>query len=145
MTRHMGKIKILDLKKITKDDVLKFVQYERDLRYSDRYQNLYQERIVNGKRTGSPVEDDIQNEVLLHFGYDLTEENLFALRTTFSLYRNDEDVRNIAFWIGLNIMHDGVNIGSEIKNFKLYDLNTKQVMLNDIINKKTIIMAGSIT
>lgn len=141
----MGKIKIFDLKKITKDDVLKFVQYERDLRYSDRYQNMYQERIVNGKRIGDPVEDDIQNEVLLHFGYDLTEENLLALRTTFSIYKNDDDVRNIAFWIGLNIMHDGVDIGSEIKNFKLYDLDSNKMMLNDIINKKTIIMAGSIT
>jgi hypothetical protein len=68
------------------------------------------------------------------------------MRQMFKLWSNDEDIRQIAFWIGLNIIHDGVPIGSQMLNCQFYDLNCNPRFLSDIAsNKPIIVLCGSIS
>lgn len=141
----LEEIKLLDVATITKEIALELVTHERNLRYSDRYQEIYRNNIVDDKRGDVPVEDLIQYEVLEHFGYDHNILNLSALRQMFGKFRNDPDVRNIAFWIGLNIMHDGVHVGTAFKDSIIYDVDKNPVKLSNLITRQTVIMAGSLS
>ncbi len=137
----MGKIKVLN--NLTKDKLLEMVKYEAQLRYSDEYQQKYQEKIQNNST--DIVENYIQEDVLVKFGYDITDDNLYTLRSAFSEYKDDEDIKNSAFWIGLNIVHDGVDVGTPMKNIILHNIDGEQVELDAIVDKPTIILAGSMT
>ena len=141
----MGKIKLLNLETITKEHAIELLSYEQELRYSDKYQQMYKDNMLGDKRHGIIVEDVIQLDVLSHFNYTSNEQNLKNLRNMFDMFRNDPDVSKHAFWINMNIMHSGVSIGSKMKNCTFVDLNKNNLMLDDIVKNKTIIMAGSIT
>jgi len=148
----MGRIKLLDPEKLTKTEVISLVSHEQTLRYSDRYQKFYEDNIIKGEKRNSmstymPVEDIIQKEVLSHFGYEPNELNLTNLRIMFGLFRDDPDVKKNAFWLNLNIIHDGVKVGTIAKSCKLYGINANEYNLLSLFSKDrpTIIMTGSIT
>lgn len=140
----MGIIKYLDLSKLTKSEVIELVSTEKEMRYSDIYQSMYEDVIKNSKSI--VVEDIIQFNVLKTLGYTPNLINLNNLRRMFKIWSKDEDIRQIAFWINLNIIHDGVPIGSQMLNCQFYDLNQNSIYLSDLAqNKPIIILCGSIT
>jgi hypothetical protein len=144
------KIKVLDLEEINKEEALRLVTTERNYRYSDKYQQMYITNIQNDRRKnvdagGIIVEDIIQLDVLKDCGYEPNSYNLDKLRRMFNMFREDKDIRNVAFWIGMNIVHDGVKLGTPMKNSAIYSLDGLSTDLDTIVNKRTIVMAGSIT
>lgn len=85
--------KYINIQNISNEDLIEFIKFEEELRYSEHFQKLYvQKNIYNDSIFQKiNIEDIIQLNVLDKFDYEICEENLYALRYLCSIHYKDKN------------------------------------------------------
>lgn len=134
---------------IDRDLVIMMLQHEEELRYSDKYQDIYDDKIKNPQNYSmTSVEINLHKEVLNHFGFSDSDQSIDQYQLIPSKYRNDEEVKSSAYFIRYNIMRDSDIIeGDQYIDVDLVDLEGKSCRLSQFCSKERplVILAGSIT
>ena len=96
---------VLDTVNISRDKLISMLKYENELRLSEDWISKMEQEIsnnidspLNGYMTSdiSPIINELQVEVIKHFGYKLSSEidqALKILRSAISMYPNDKEIK----------------------------------------------------
>lgn len=128
---------------VPKGVVVDMLRYEEQERYSERIQALFDQ-----PHEVMSVEDNLQREVLKHFGYSSSDQSLNQYRLIPGKYKDDDEVRQAAYFIRYNIMVDGeLGVGSEMVDVPLVSLDGTPCQLSDFVHgyRPLVILAGSVT
>lgn len=128
--------------------LLKMLRRDDELRLSDEVQSRYALQPESWDWKWQ-VTDSVQRHVCEEFGYvNNVEKGLDLLRSSLSLFPNDDEVRQSAHYLRHNIHTDcPIPVGAKVPNILLYTLTGVATFLHDIINsgRATLIIAGSHT
>jgi hypothetical protein len=133
----------------SKQDVIKLLSYEQEVRRNNIIQEFYDVNYLSGNKNDETVENYVQKIVLYHFNYKPTDDNLYQYNLFPSLWKHDNDVKNSVFYIKHNYIKEiQLNINDLAPNVNLLEYNTaKPGTLHDHFSniKPTIIFSGSMT
>jgi hypothetical protein len=141
------------LQDVSRDDIIKMLKDEQEVRYSKNIQNIYTQQYYASQQDSNykpvRIEIKIQKYILKKYGYSDNEESLNEYWKIPSTYWNDEEVKNSIFYMKLNIFqYPKLNVGDNLIDANLIDYNTdKEINLSSlqIKNKPLVILAGSMT
>lgn len=136
-----------DVTKVSKEIVLQLLKHEQTLRYSKRYQEMYDQGL-NTRGNPEYIERTIQRETLNHFGFQDTDTSLKNYQEIGTFYQGDKTIKEAVQYLRLNIIKDcPVLLGDTYVDCELVSLDENDLKLSSIIDitKPTIIIAGSIT
>jgi hypothetical protein len=141
------------LQDVSRDDIIKMLKDEQEVRYSKNIQNIYTQQYYASQQDSNykpvRIEIEIQKYILKKYGYTDNEESLNEYWKIPSTYWNDEEVKNSIFYMKLNIFqYPKINVGDNLIDANLIDYNTdKEITLSSLQNKNKplVILAGSMT
>ncbi len=141
------------LQNVSRDDIIKMLKDEQEVRYSKNIQNIYTQQYYASQQDSNykpvRIEIEIQKYILKKYGYTDNEQSLNEYWKIPSTYWNDEEVKNSIFYMKLNIFqYPKLNVGDNLIDANLIDYNTdEEITLSSLQNKNKplVILAGSMT
>ena len=136
-----------DINQSTKTLVVNMLKHEQILRYSQKYQDMYDQGF---NRHGNPeyIERCMQRETLNHFGYMDNDDSIRNYQMIGKYYHDDLDVKNAIQYLRINIIKEcPLKILDTYEDTTLFAMDKTPYKLSELLDteKPNIIIAGSIT
>ena len=136
-----------DVFKIDIPTVIKLLDQEQILRYSDQVQDMYNQKL-NDHDDPEYIEKWVQRKVLNDNGYSVTNHSLKNYQSIAYHFGHIPEVKNAIQYMRINIIKDcPIKIGDKYTDCKLMTINKKDTYLSKYYknSKPLVILAGSIT
>src|SRR5207248_582741 len=126
---------------------LSMLKYEQILRYSQRYQDMYDQNL---NRNGNPeyIERCMQRETLNYFGFMDDDVSLLNYQKIGKFYDGDNDIKNAIQYYRINILKDcPLKFQDNYVDVPLLRTDGVERRLSQLLDDKkpNVIIAGSIT
>jgi len=124
---------------------------ENELRLSDAVQTAFDQCAISDSAKYTDVVEGVQKQVLREFGFSDDGASLLMFRSALSMYPNDEEIKNLAYYYKYNRSRQGeLYCGAEVDLSKitLKSLDgTQSFQLSQfaVEGKPLVLIAGSIT
>eukprot|EP01088_Endostelium_zonatum_P021560 TRINITY_DN85_c0_g2_i1.p1 TRINITY_DN85_c0_g2~~TRINITY_DN85_c0_g2_i1.p1 ORF type:complete len:211 (-),score=51.30 TRINITY_DN85_c0_g2_i1:674-1306(-) len=138
-----------------KDVMVKMLRRENEIRLTDNVQEQLDKTIVDDSDSYTAIIEGIQKTVLKQFGFEDNENNLTMYRAALSLYPNDDEIKNEAYYYKYNRSRQGTlkqGDSIDLQTLSLYNLSTNQtenvfdiLQVDSNTNLPLVLIAGSIS
>eukprot|EP01088_Endostelium_zonatum_P021561 TRINITY_DN85_c0_g2_i2.p1 TRINITY_DN85_c0_g2~~TRINITY_DN85_c0_g2_i2.p1 ORF type:complete len:220 (-),score=63.57 TRINITY_DN85_c0_g2_i2:674-1333(-) len=138
-----------------KDVMVKMLRRENEIRLTDDVQEQLDKSIVDDSDSYTAIIEGIQKTVLKQFGFEDNENNLTMYRAALSLYPNDDEIKNEAYYYKYNRSRQGTlkqGDSIDLQTLSLYNLSTNQtenvfdiLQVDSNTNLPLVLIAGSIS
>eukprot|EP01088_Endostelium_zonatum_P021562 TRINITY_DN85_c0_g3_i1.p1 TRINITY_DN85_c0_g3~~TRINITY_DN85_c0_g3_i1.p1 ORF type:complete len:210 (-),score=48.03 TRINITY_DN85_c0_g3_i1:655-1284(-) len=140
---------------LPKDVLVNMLRRENEIRLTSTVQEQLDQTIVADSDSYTEVIEGIQKSVLKQFGFEDNENNLTMYRAALSMFPDDSEVRNEAYYYKYNRSRQGnLKEGDSIdlQSLSLFNLSTNQhqniydiLQLNSNTTLPLVLIAGSIS
>jgi len=140
---------------IPKDVLVKMLRIENEIRLTEEVQDKLDQTIIADSDSYTEIIEGIQKTVLKQFGFEADQTNLTRYRAASSMYPDDAEIKNEAYYYKFNRSRQGnLKEGDSInlQSLSLYNLATNQHQnIYDILQVESntqlplVLIAGSIS
>lgn len=130
---------------IEKTILLDMIQFEADMRTSDKFLQLVEKEHSDYNTNGTTVVKLLQESILEVFDIDVTDENLYWFRNPEIFYPDEPKFKDIPIQKKFNIIHNGQFMTGDFipkPVFEVLDVNGSKITL---YSEKSIIVGGSVS